>query len=149
MNCPKLLNRTADQFTRPFSAIPLKLSFACLLLALATPSMGAWKTEEETGPAYVDSIHSWGAWELDIEPAAGGLTPPSNQALKARDTKVTLRTNSITALAPPITLNAPMPPSIPSTPPSLPPVAPVTPPTIYIPTVTSVSPTVPIPVGAP
>ncbi len=76
--------------------------------------------------AYVDSVHQWGAWELDIEPAAGGLQPQTSQQLKARDSKVRLRTNSISALAPqraetitrpplPVTPPAPaMPPVIPA-----------------------------------
>ena len=73
----------------------------------------------------------WGAWELDIEPAAGGLQQSSSQIINARDSKVTLRTNSIAALAPqrpgPPTQTAPVIFS-PSPTPIVPPVVPVTPP---------------------
>lgn len=51
--------------------------------------------------AYVDSVMEWGAWGLDIEPAAGGVQPPATQAMPARSSHVNLRTNSISALAPP------------------------------------------------
>lgn len=96
---------------------------------------------DETEVAYVDSVHKWGAWELDIEPAAGGLSQPSTQPLSARNSKVSLRTNSISALAPQQTAN----PVLPITPP-------ITTPTPVIPTIpgiTPISPSVPIPTGGP
>jgi hypothetical protein len=85
--------------------------------------------------AYVDSVTQWGAWELDIEPAAGGITQADTGALKARNSKVSLRTNSISALAPPAPPTQPVPP------------LPVTP--TSTPTLTPISPNVPIPIGNP
>lgn len=130
-----------------------KLAVIIMLMTTSTISVAElkWKTAEEVAAeeaaeaevAYVDSVKSWGAWELDIEPAAGGLTPPSTGALNARNSKVAIRTNSFSALAPtpiqPVITNAPTPTPTP----------PVAPPTPQIPTVINISPSVPIPVGAP
>ncbi len=99
----------------------------------ATPEDIAAQKSEAT--AFVDSVHEWGAWGLDIEPAAGGIQPQSTGPLNARGSKLSLRTNSIAALAPkrpPVPINNPpqptpvAPPEIPVTPPPPPP--PVTPP---------------------
>jgi len=125
-----------------------KLAVIIMLMTSSTISVAElkWKTAEEVAAeeaaeaevAYVDSVKSWGAWELDIEPAAGGLTPPSTGALNARNSKVTVRTNSFSALAPPQT------PPIPSTP-----INPVVPVPVPPPTITNISTNVPIPVGGP
>ena len=92
------------------------------LLTLTTASTMAaaeskWKdsdNDSDSEVAYVDSVTKWGPWELDIEPAAGGLTTSSTGVLKARDSRVVLRTNSISALAPKtvpgnISTNSPVP----------------------------------------
>lgn len=74
-----------------------------LLTATATSFAAANDTATEkaaTKTDYVDSIKTWGAWGLGIEPAAGGIQQPSTQPLKARSANLTLRTNSISALAP-------------------------------------------------
>lgn len=107
----------------------------------------AEKEEAEKAVTYVDSVTTWGAWELDIEPAAGGITPASTGVLNARNSKVALRTNSIAALAP--TPQPAQPVVITNTPTPVPPAAPPAIPTVYIPTVTYVTPGTPIPVGAP
>jgi hypothetical protein len=109
----------------------IKFGLATLCLTFATASMAEWNNNPSTETAYVDSIHQWGAWELDIEPAAGGITPASTKALNARDPKVSFRINSIAALAPNAlqTTPAPAPPTIP--------------------TIRPISPSVPIPVGGP
>ena len=113
---------------------------ALILMLMTASTMSAaelkWKdsdSDSDSEVAYVDSVTKWGAWELDIEPAAGGLTPPSTGALNARDSRVALRTNSISALAPPTSAKPPtiisspiMPPVIPAAPPAPP--APVLPP---------------------
>ena len=121
-----------------FSPLFPRLTLTAMLMMLTSASFA-----DGTDLTYVDSVHKWGAWGLDIEPAAGGLSQPTMQALNARDSKVTLRTNSIAALAPP----API--IITSTPIPVPPAAPPAIPTVYIPTVTTIGPNVPIPVGAP
>ena len=90
----------------------MKLSFAVFTLTYTTASI-AETPDQNTADQYVDSITQWGAWELDIEPAAGGLRQPATQALKARDSKITVRTNSFSALAP----TPPTPPRRPVTPP--------------------------------
>ena len=90
---------------------------ATVIMSFAGTSIAAWKGDADKDD-YVDSVTKWGAWELDIEPAAGGLQQSSSQILKARDSKVTLRTNSIAALAPqrPDIPAVPAVPAIPATP---------------------------------
>ena len=114
---------------------------ATALLMLATTASVA----EELNMAYVDSVHKWGAWELDIEPAAGGLSQTQTQALNARNSKVTLRTNSIAALAPKRATPAiPASPAVPGAP-----GAPAVPAIPATPAITPIHPSVPIPVGGP
>lgn len=118
------------------AANTIKLAFAVLTLSLTTISVAATSNDDAakdlstSSSAYVDSIHQWGAWELDIEPAAGGLTPQTTQPLNARSAKITIRTNSISALAPaaPATITPISPISVPPVIPVTPPPPPVTPP---------------------
>ena len=85
----------------PVNKLHKKTSFtAKLFLATALMAVTSVSVAEDNNVAYVDSVLKWGAWELDIEPAAGGISPPTPRALNARNAKVTLRTNSIAALAP-------------------------------------------------
>ncbi|MBT8134385.1 MAG: hypothetical protein KJO03_07735, partial [Gammaproteobacteria bacterium] len=68
------------------SMLTQKLALIMMLMMASTVSAGELKwrdsdEESESEVAYVDSVTKWGAWELDIEPAAGGLTPPSTGAL--------------------------------------------------------------------
>ena len=122
-------NRSINLFTL-ISVKPSQLVLAATIMSFAGTSIAAWKGDADTAE-YVDSVTKWGAWELDIEPAAGGLQQSSNPVINARESKVTLRTNSIAALAPqrpgPPTQTAPVIFS-PSPTPIVPPVVPVTPP---------------------
>ena len=127
-----------------------KYIIATICICLSSASYAAWKTDEEVAAeeaekatAYADSVHQWGAWELDIEPAAGGITPAVTQALSDRGARVAFRTNSFSAIAP--TAPAATTPPITDTPVPTPPI--YTPPPV--PTVTPISPSVPIPVGGP
>lgn len=99
------------------ASIAAKLGFMLATTAYAATALAGAPTSA-TSTAYVDSIHQWGAWELDIEPAAGGLQQPSTQALHARDTNVSLRANSISALSdvPRATPAMPAIPAVPATP---------------------------------
>jgi hypothetical protein len=97
---------------------------AKLILITALMLATSASVAEESNIAYVDSVHKWGAWNLDIEPAAGGLQQPSTKALNTRDTKVVLRTNSFSALAPPASPKSPATPVTPIAPPVTPPIKP-------------------------
>ncbi len=114
----------------------VRLLIAALCAGFTGIAGAATDDSDTSATAYVDSIHKWGAWELDIEPAAGGLQAPGNQPMLARNSKVNLRTNSIAALAPtaPATVitRAPAPVIPPVTAPVRPP-APVTPPVTFAP----------------
>lgn len=116
-----------------------QLVLATVIMSFAGTSIAAWKGDADKDD-YVDSVTKWGAWELDIEPAAGGLQQSSSQILNARDSKVTLRTNSIAALAP----QRPDIPAVPATP-----TTPAVPAVPAVPVITPISPSVPIPVGGP
>ncbi len=114
---------------------------AKLILIVALTAATSMAAAEESSIAYVDSVLKWGAWELDIEPAAGGLSPPTTKVLNTRSSKVALRTNSISALAPPAPGGGtPVNPIVPGTP-ILPPVIPAPP---FVPA----APTIPAPPGA-
>lgn len=141
INTQLSINKTAKKLSS-------KLWLVTASLVLTTTSVGAINNDtaqdyNTNSTAYVDSIFQWGAWELDIEPAAGGLQAQTTQALNARDSKVRLRTNSMSALAPPqktkTRTRAPAP--LPVTPP--PPVIPL------VPTLTPINPGVPVPIGGP
>ena len=115
------------QLTSSKASITLLTRLCLITASFVLTATSAAATYENT--AYVDSVHHWGPWELDIEPAAGGLQTQTTQVLYARDSKVRLRTNSISALAPPprpVTITRPPAPApLPVTPP-----APVMPPAI-------------------
>ena len=122
INSPKTMNNT----------VSVLLTASALLV-----SSNAFAAEPATGGsvAYVDSINKWGAWELDLEPAAGGITPPGTRPLQARDSKLQLRSNSFSGLGPTVTIAerpaAPVNPVNPTPPPVTPPV--VTPPAPVVP----------------
>lgn len=115
-----------------FSVKKTRLILTALTLSFTSTSIAAWNNSTDTTPDYVDSVQKWGAWGLDIEPAAGGLQQSSSQGLKARDSKVSLRTNSISALAPPspspVIFSPPTSPIVPPVVPVITPLPPVTPP---------------------
>lgn len=112
---------------------------------LAEQAHAGQSTENQN--VYVDSVHHWGAWEMDIEPAAGGIQSQTTQPLSARNSRVSLRTNSISALGP----NAPTDMIIAGGPgsPAGGPSTPITPPVTTIPTITPIAPNVPVPASAP
>jgi hypothetical protein len=128
-------------------ALAVKLAMITALVSVSAASIAGptipgpkWQPDEEEEVVYVDSVTKWGAWELDIEPAAGGIELASPRAMGPRDSKVALRTNSIAELGPP-TNSTTSPTPVPPTPTPTPPVTP--------PTITPISPSVPIPVGGP
>ncbi len=133
------MNQLANKLNKNASLAAMRFLTVALL---ATTSASA--AAEDDSALYVDSVLKWGAWELDIEPAAGGISSPGTKPLNARGTKVALRTNSIAALAPPApgsgtSLN----PVVPGTPVPVP-VIPTSPVKPFIPT----APTTPAPPGA-
>ena len=135
----KMMKNT--QLTSSKANITLLTRLCLITASFVLTATSAAATNENN--AYVDSVHHWGPWELDIEPAAGGLKAQTTQVLNARDSKVRLRTNSFSALAPP---QRPETITRPPTPLPITPSAPVMP---SAPTLTPISPNIPIPVGGP
>ncbi len=81
------------------------------LLSLSGSTYAASGSVEETA-AYVDSVYGWGAWELGLEPAAGGTTPSPSRALSSRGANIVFRPNDNSAFAPNSRRNsAPTPPT--------------------------------------
>ena len=76
-----------------------KILFIALSLLITPAAIASTAGDATKNNSYVDSVTQWGAWNLDIEPAAGGLTPAATQALNARGNNLSLRANSISALA--------------------------------------------------
>jgi len=142
-----LIKNIENKMNHPANKLNKKTSLtAKLFLATALMAVTSVSVAEDDNVAYVDSVLKWGAWELDIEPAAGGISAPTPRALNARNAKVTLRTNSIAALAPQTPRGGtPVNPIVPGTP-VPPPVTPI-PPTG--PGITTINPSVPIPSGGP
>jgi hypothetical protein len=69
------------------------------LLSASTSAFAATGSEDDA-TAYVDSVNGWGAWELGLEPAAGGTTPSPSRALAARGANVQFRPNDNNAFSP-------------------------------------------------
>lgn len=101
----------------PVTVHAIKLLFAALALTCNVAAMAATPDQNSAEPIsavpYVDSVTQWGAWDLDIEPAAGGLNKPATQALKARNSKLMVRTNSFSAVGPRAPVTPPGPPTRP------------------------------------
>ena len=106
-------------------------TIACLLMLAANAAASTDSTEDED--AYVDSVYSWGIWELGLEPASGPQMP-ANSAIKDRSRRLQFRPNDNAAYT---TLSAPVstattiasPPPVPVAPPKPMPVpVPVAPP---------------------
>ena len=69
------------------------------LLSLSSSAYAATDTDGDTA-GYIDSVYGWGAWELGLEPAAGGSTPSPSRALASRGANVTFRPNDNSAFSP-------------------------------------------------
>lgn len=72
------------------TAIQRLLLTACLGIAATVNTAAADSNPEQQ--AYVDSVHSWGSWELGIEPAAGPQAPPP-QTLNYQHSNIQFRPN--------------------------------------------------------
>jgi hypothetical protein len=77
----------------------LTVLFSISLLSLSGTTLAATDAGEGTS-AYVDSVHGWGAWELGLEPAAGGSAPSPGRALASRSANVAFRPNDNSAFSP-------------------------------------------------
>ena len=141
INTQLSINKAAKSLLTRFCLVTASLALTATSAAATNENIEQDYTKTST--VYVDSVFQWGAWELDIEPAAGGLQAQTTQALNARDSKVRLRTNSMSALAPPQRPETVTPPPAP-----LPVAAPVPAP-VPVPTITHISPSVPVPIGGP
>ena len=85
---------------------------ACLFMLVTT----AFAATNDEG-TYIDSVYSWGIWELGLEPASGPQVS-ANNAMNDRSRRVLFRPNDNAAYlsqsipVPPVT-NAPAPPVMP------------------------------------
>lgn len=96
-----------------------RLAFVCMsvvcLFALTAAAFAA-TDPTDANDAYVDSVYSWGIWELDLEPASGPEVPASN-AINDRSRKLLFRPNDNAAFVnPSIPVATPTPPLLPPTP---------------------------------
>ena len=86
---------------------------AACLFTLVTAAFAATNDDG----TYIDSVYSWGIWELGLEPASGPQVPADN-AMNDRSRKLLFRPNDNAAYlsqsipVPPVT-NAPSPPVMP------------------------------------
>ena len=112
-----------------------RLIFICLsAVCQYSVTTAALAVPESTGngSAYIDSVYSWGAWALEIEPVAGPRAPV-NRAINNRSTQLQFRPNDNAAYTsksipiPAVTIMSPPPP------PPVRPAAPVRPPAPAVP----------------
>lgn len=94
------------------------LAFVCAaaacLFTLTTAALAATDTED----VYIDSVYSWGIWELGLEPASGPQVS-ANNAMNDRSTQLLFRPNdnaAYIAQSTPVTpvTSAPTPPVMPA-----------------------------------
>ena len=71
-----------------------------IAICLLGMSSSAYAATESEGADYVDSVYGWGAWELGLEPAAGGPPPSPGRALAAMEANVQFRPNENSAFSP-------------------------------------------------
>ncbi len=77
----------------------LNQTLCVCLLSLSGSAYAASGSVEET-TTYVDSVNEWGAWELGLEPAAGGSAPSPSRALASRSANVVFRPKDTNAFSP-------------------------------------------------
>jgi hypothetical protein len=94
-----------------------RLTFACIslgcLLAATTAVDAAADTDESQG-APIDSVYSWGQWELGLEPASG-VEVPADTKLGDRSRQLQFRPNDNAAYVP---TSIPLGTGTPTTPPA-------------------------------
>jgi len=104
--------------TQQSSVYGLAFTFITLICLLAlTGTVFAASDTDVSEEAYIDSVYSWGIWELGLEPASGPQAP-ANKALNDRSRQLQFRPNDNAAyIAPSIPLGtaAPTGSPIPST----------------------------------
>jgi len=95
-----------------------RLALVCTTAAcLFTLTTAAFAATSDEG-AYIDSVYSWGIWELGLEPASGPQVS-ANNAMNDRSRRVLFRPNDNAAYlsqsipVPPVA-NAPAPPVMPA-----------------------------------
>lgn len=104
------------------------LSLIPFMLCLSAYTLQASADEN---PAYVDSVHSWGSWDLGLEPAAGGPVIPPKTVINVKTHDMQFRPNDNARFAsnakPMVTAGtnpAPAPVSAPTGPATMTPLAP-------------------------
>lgn len=85
-------------------------ALACLLMLAASAVASTDSTAGEN--AYVDSVYSWGIWELGLEPASGPQAS-ANHAINDRSRRLQFRPNDNAAY---ISQSVPVPPALPPVP---------------------------------
>ena len=75
------------------------LAFVCVAVAyLFTQATTAFAATDTEG-TYIDSVYSWGIWELGLEPSSG-LQDSANIAMKDRSRELLFRPNDNVAYTP-------------------------------------------------
>lgn len=93
------LSGQRDRFFRILTFTTITLT-AILFTPIASAA-GTHHCKAESGhDNSADCVFDWGAWGLDIEPAAGGISHSSGQIIKPLIPQFSLTTNSTAALAP-------------------------------------------------
>ena len=78
---------------KPVNAKTLSYFCAIALGILLTSTAAQADSKQTSTDKYVDSVYSWGSWELGVEPAAGGPVALPNNAVYNRPPNVHFRPN--------------------------------------------------------
>ena len=100
------------------------LALVCVAVAsLSTLTTAAFATAD-TEDTYIDSVYSWGIWELGLEPASGPQVS-ANNVMNDRSRQLLFRPNDNAAYTPKSIPVQPVQPPLPSPPTTLPPPSPI------------------------
>ena len=118
-----MMHQTETKLQNGFRCTPAVVWVSVIALFSLTGVATAATDASSGNEAYVDSVYSWGIWELGIEPAAGPQVP-ANTALNNRALNLQFRPNDnaaykIQSVAVPTTTITPPPPA-PVIPPAIP-----------------------------
>jgi hypothetical protein len=91
INATKHRTQMCIKLMKPVNAKAISCFCAIALGILLTSTAAQADSKKSSTDTYVDSVYSWGSWELGIEPAAGGPVALPNNAINNRPANIHFR----------------------------------------------------------